>query len=302
MENRVSFFAAFAVALLYVGMAAAQEPAKPEAQLRFDQAQQQELADVSVVAPLDSVTFARPFVYKLNRKRVSEAKAYDAVTLWNVRRVGIKNRRMRLSDTTRCEKVRLLKFFIEKDSKKGAKPHLLGNVAGCMWGSVVRDEQTQSWRNVPHYISAYTLADEMDAARKAASEPLFKVPEEVWRQLSPDAVYVLDGEAVPSSVFFFAEGLILRTLEILTDPETMALYHTDKGVVRGDLYPGGRLPLVVLNNEPSTVDVWLKMCRAGAFSMDSAVPLRYFYMLPVEAVRTYGKRGMYGAICIDVVR
>ena len=47
--------------------------------------------------------------------------------------------------------------------------------------------------------------------------------------------------------------------------------------------------------------MWLKMCRADAFSVSADVPMHYFYMLPVEAVQTYGVRGKYGAICIDIV-
>lgn len=43
------------------------------------------------------------------------------------------------------------------------------------------------------------------------------------------------------------------------------------------------------------------MCRADAFSVSADVPMHYFYMLPVEAVQTYGVRGKYGAICIDIV-
>lgn len=33
------------------------------------------------------------------------------------------------------------------------------------------------------------------------------------------------------------------------------------------------------------------MCRADAFSVSADVPMHYFYMLPVEAVQTYGVRG-----------
>lgn len=113
------------VALLGAAMAvhgvSAQEPQKHEAELRFDQAQREELADEP--SPAVTAGFAaagRPFAYKLNRKRTSEAVAYDAVTLWNVRKVKIRDRRMKLSDSTRREKVRLLKFFIERDRKKGA--------------------------------------------------------------------------------------------------------------------------------------------------------------------------------------
>ena len=129
---------------------------------------------------------------------------------------------------------------------------------------------------------------------------LFKVPKELWRTLPPDAVYLLDGERVPGSIFQFIDGLILRTLEIYTDTATMARCGAGRGVVIGDIYPD-RVPLVVFNGAFSSIESWLKMCRADAFSVSADVPMHYFYMLPVEAVQTYGVRGKYGAICIDIV-
>ena len=235
------------VALLGAAMAvhgvSAQEPQKHEAELRFDQAQREELADEP--SPAVTAGFAaagRPFAYKLNRKRTSEAVAYDAVTLWNVRKVKIRDRRMKLSDSTRREKVRLLKFFIERDRKKGARPHLLGNVAGYTWSNAVYDEAARTWRTVPKHIATYTLRDEYDSVRRSGGDvSMFKVPEELWRRLSPKAVYMLDGVRVPGSVFQFIDGLFLRTLEVHTDRGTMARYDTDQGVVIGDVYPD-RIP------------------------------------------------------------
>ncbi len=151
------------------------------------------------------------------------------------------------------------------------------------------------------HIAAYTLRDEYDSVRRAGGElSLFKVPKELWRTLPPDAVYLLDGERVPGSSFQFIDGLILRTLEIYTDSATMARYGAGRGVVIGDIYPD-RVPLVVFNGAFSSIESWLKMCRADAFSVSADVPMHYFYMLPVEAVQTYGVRGKYGAICIDIV-
>lgn len=120
----------------------------------------------------DSLAAARPFAYKLNRRRTTEAAAYDAVTLWNVRKVKAKNRRMRLSDTTRREKVRLLKFFTERNRKKGVRPHLLGNVAGYTWADDVYDEPGHKWRSAPKHIAAYTLRDEYDSVRRARRRAL----------------------------------------------------------------------------------------------------------------------------------
>lgn len=301
MKNVFIRTAALAGACMAIAGVSAQEPQKPEAQLRFDQAQREEVADQAPYSDLAAAAAGRPFAYKLNRKRTTEAVAYDAVTLWNVRKVRVKNRRMRLSDTTRREKVRLLKFFTERSRKKGARPHLLGNVAGYNWfGGEQYDPKSRKMRYVPKYIGSYTLRDEYEAARKAlGNELMFKVPDELWRELSDKAVYELDGVRVPGSIFQFIDGLVLRTLEIHTDDETMARYGTDQGVVIGDIYPDRR-PLVIFDGEFSTLESWLKICHTNAFSMAAAVPMRYFYMLPVEAVQKYGRPGKYGAICIEL--
>lgn len=302
MKNVFIRSAALAGACMVMFGASAQEPQKPEAQLRFDQAQREEVADDTPYSALNAGFAAdgRPFAYKLNRKRTTEAVAYDAVTLWNVRKVRIKNRRMRLPDSTRREKVRLLKFFTERDRKKGARPHLLGNVAGYNWfGGDRYDPETRKMRHVQKYIGSYTLRDEYEAARKTlGKELMFKVPDGLWHELSDKAVYELDGVRVPGSIFQFIDGLVLRTLEIHTDDETMARYGTDQGVVIGDIYPDRR-PLVIFNGDFSTLESWLELCHTNAFSMAAATPMRYFYMLPVEAVQNYGLPGKYGAIYIE---
>lgn len=209
----------------------------------------------------DSSAAARPFAYKLNRRRTTEAAAYDAVTLWNVRKVKAKNRRMRLSDTTRREKVRLLKFFTERNRKKGVRPHLLGNVAGYTWADGVYDEPGHKWRSTPKHIAAYTLRDEYDSVRRARRRGLHvQGSQGTLADVAADAVYLLDGERVPGSIFQFIDGLILRTLEIYTDTATMARCGAGRGVVIGDIYPD-RVPLVVFNGAFSSIESWLKMCR-----------------------------------------
>lgn len=182
------------------------------------------------------------------------------------------------------------------------RPHLLGNVAGYTWAD---DVYETSPTQVAQRPKAYRRLHAARRIRFGAPGPggelsLFKVPKELWRTLPPDAVYLLDGERVPGSSFQFIDGLILRTLEIYTDSATMARYGAGRGVVIGDIYPD-RVPLVVFNGAFSSIESWLKMCRADAFSVSADVPMHYFYMLPVEAVQTYGVRGKYGAICIDIV-
>lgn len=154
------------------GEVAAQEPLRQGPQeegvvLRFDEARRDTLADVlsateeTPAGPLPG----GPFAYKLNRRRVTREEAYGRVTLWNVRRVRVKNRRMRLADTTRRERVRLLKFFVERDRRKGVRPHLQGNVAGYRWSATSLEGARQRRQAV--HIRTYTLRAEYDSLRRA---------------------------------------------------------------------------------------------------------------------------------------
>lgn len=282
----------FSVAgLFFLGPVAAQEPNRPQAVLRFDAARTVELDDIATsVSAAD--TAALPFVCKLNRRRVTEAEAYDAVTLWNVRRVRVKNRRMRLSDSTQCEKVRLLKFFIERNRKKGARPHLLGNVAGYSWSSAVYENGR--WHDASPSIRRYVLRRETDSLRAACGGQLpVRVPDELWHELPRPVRYVLDGRQVHGAIFQFIDGLILRTLDVVEGA-------TDDGIplVVGTTYPD-RVPLVVFDGTITNVGAWLEMCSADLFAFTSDVPMHYYYMLPLEAVECFGPQGLYGAICIE---
>ena len=153
------------------GEVAAQEPLRQGPQeegvvLRFDEARRDTLADVlSATEETLPAAAGRPFAYKLNRRRVTREEAYGRVTLWNVRRVRVKNRRMRLADTTRRERVRLLKFFVERDRRKGVRPHLQGNVAGYRWSATSLEGARQRRQAV--HIRTYTLRAEYDSLRRA---------------------------------------------------------------------------------------------------------------------------------------
>lgn len=72
-------------------------------------------------------------------------------------------------------------------------------------------------------------------------------------------------------------------------------------VVSGTTYPD-REPLVFFCDAPSSIKAWLAMELSGAFQDSAEVEMSYYYMLPVEAVQLFGERGLYGAICIDIVR
>lgn len=284
------------------GSAAAQQSPQQLPQdrvrLRFDEVRRDTLADAPSATTANRLPAAgRPFVYKLNRSRARGEEAYEQVTLWNVRRVRVKNRRMRLSDTTRREKVRLLKFFIERDRRKGARPHLQGNVAGYTWSATSLEGARRRKRAV--HIRTYTLRAEYDSLRRAGGiDRSGRVPDALWHTLSPDARYVLDGVEVPGRVFQFADGLILRSLDIFPDSSKTA---DGRALVAGRTY-ADRAPLVLIDGAPSTVGEWLRMCRANVFSLEAEVPMYYYYLLPVEAVETFGRRGKFGAICIESTR
>ena len=298
----------------------AQEPERLEAVLRFDRAQRDTVADVSVATlPAVADTSSR-IACKLNRRRAGFVEAYDAVTLWNVRRVKVKTRRMRLSDTTGREQVRLLKFFTERNRRKGVRPHLVGNAAGYTWtgGGERRDPQTGEWQTEPSRINTYSLRADYDSLRRV--EGYVQVswkPGGIWRGLPADAVYLLDDRPVPGSVLRFIEGLTLRRLDIWNPTDGAeaaaraacvldslggafqpAAGAAPRAVVVGETYPD-RVPLVVLGGRFSTVDAWLAMCRSNAFSTNASVPMHYYYILPAEAVQLFGPRGRYGAVCID---
>ena len=265
--------------------------------LRFDEARRDTLADVlSATEETLPAAAGRPFAYKLNRRRVTREEAYGRVTLWNVRRVRVKNRRMRLADTTRRERVRLLKFFVERDRRKGVRPHLQGNVAGYRWSATSLEGARQRRQAV--HIRTYTLRAEYDSLRRAGGiDRSGRIPDGLWHPLPHDARYLLDGIEVPGRVFQFIDGLILRSLDIRTDSATI----DGRPLVVGRTY-ADRAPLVVIDGMPSDVGEWLRMCRANVFSLEAEVPMYYYYLLPVEAVETFGRRGRFGAVCIEPAR
>ena len=262
------------------GEVAAQEPLRQGPQeegvvLRFDEARRDTLADVpSATAETLPAAAGRPFAYKLNRRRVTREEAYGRVTLWNVRRVRVKNRRMRLADTTRRERVRLLKFFVERDRRKGVRPHLQGNVAGYRWSATSLEGARQRRQAV--HIRTYTLRAEYDSLRRAGGiDRSGRIPDGLWHPLPHDA----------------------RSLDIRTDSATI----DGRPLVVGRTY-ADRAPLVVIDGMPSDVGEWLRMCRANVFSLEAEVPMYYYYLLPVEAVETFGRRGRFGAVCIEPAR
>lgn len=271
---------------------------QPEAVLRFDQARKEELADRAPDRAADSAVAAarvRPLVFKLNRRWVTEEQAYDAVTLWNVRRVKDRLRRKRPEKGCRREKVRLLKFFIERDGRKGARPHLLGNVAGYNWTTGRYDPKDAKWHETPLHIGAYTLRTEMDSLRRAGVDvtSFYVTPQEFIYTVPVGSTYLLDGVRVAPEIFRLIDGLTLRTLDIRDDAE-------GRPVVTGDTYPD-RVPLVFLSGERAEIGTWMRLGEARAYEMDAGTPLHYYYMLPVEAVELYGPEGRFGAIHIDMV-
>lgn len=304
MKRLLSFFFVFSSVSFFEVVAQSPEPT---AVLRFDEMRGEELPDSIAAhstsdAGLCAPDSRLPVVCKLNRRRVPFAVAYDEVTLWNVRRARVKRRCMRLSDSTRREPIRLLKFFVERSCRKGARPHLLGNVAGYAWSSWCYDSVAGRWCEAPTHISAYTLRADYDSVRRAGGDlSLFRVPDELWHPLSPDTRYLLDGQEVSGDVLRVLDGLVLRTLDVVDSPDGgPADSRKPRKQVVGTTYPE-RVPLVMFGGQCIGIADWLRMCRLGFFRSSAAVPMRFFYMLPAEAVSLYGPEGRYGAICIDPV-
>ena len=167
-------------------------------------------------------------------------------------------------------------------------------------------------------MNTYSLRVDYDSLRRRVGYVQVSwEPEGIWRGLPKDAVYLLDGKFVPGAVLRFIEGLTLRRLDVWNPADGVeaaarasALLDSLKGVVPpsaaarravvvGETYPE-RVPLVLLDGHFTTVDAWLAMCQANAFSTSAEVPMYYYYILPAEAVRLYGPRGRYGAVYIDL--
>ncbi|WP_308502843.1 hypothetical protein [uncultured Alistipes sp.] len=308
--------------------------------LRFDEAQREEMAAPEEADLPQGADTSSRVICKVNHRRRSFLEAYDAVTLWNVKRVKVRHRRKRLTDTTRREEVKLLKFFIERNRRKGERPHLEGNVAGYNWDRTNLDGVERL------YIDTYTLRRDYDSVRRIGGDlSVFSKPSAMWHKLSPRAIYVLNGQRVDPMTFRFIDGLILRTLNIddptlstsaasvsplssvtppsVTVPSSPASVPSSPAsasvpsspasaavpsaplrkepVVSGTTYPD-REPLVFFCDAPSSIKAWLAMGLSGAFQGSAEVEMSYYYMLPVEAVQLFGERGLYGAICIDIVR
>lgn len=308
--------------------------------LRFDEAQREEMAAPEEADLPQGADTSSRVICKVNHRRRSFLEAYDAVTLWNVKRVKVRHRRKRLTDTTRREEVKLLKFFIERNRRKGERPHLEGNVAGYNWDRTNLDGVERL------HIDTYTLRRDYDSVRRIGGDlSVFSKPSAMWHKLSPRAIYVLNGQRVDPMTFRFIDGLILRTLNIddptlstsaasvsplssvtppsVTVPSSPASVPSSPAsasvpsspasaavpsaplrkepVVSGTTYPD-REPLVFFCDAPSSIKAWLAMGLSGAFQGSAEVEMSYYYMLPVEAVQLFGERGLYGAICIDIVR
>ena len=178
--------------------------------------------------------------------------------------------------------------------------HLSGNAAGYNKWSSSRHVKVRS-EPLPTHISFSILREEYDSLRRIGGfGPDSRVPDELWRELSSEARYVLDRAFVSGTVFSFIDGLILRMLDLFDDPQHVSEVVYPHGVVTEET-SSDRMPSVVIGKEISDLRTWLRMCRSGTFWLSANVPMSY-YMLPVEAAITFSGRGKFGAICIESVR
>lgn len=76
-------------------------------ELRFDEAQREEMAAPEETDLPQGADTSSRVICKVNHRRRTFLEAYDVVTLWNVKRVKVRHRRRRLSDTTRREEVKM---------------------------------------------------------------------------------------------------------------------------------------------------------------------------------------------------
>lgn len=277
-------------ALLAVGAVRAQDE-KPGVEFRFrtDQAVTEQADDLPEEWN-DVPAQGRLFGYMLDGKPVSRIEADNSLTLWNVSSVRSHRCRRRLRHAPHGKRIEttLLRFR----TRSRTRPHLKGNIAGYRWDY---GEKGPAGRG-PVRITHYVLYSDYDSIRRIHGGKYTAIPPAEWRSLPARTIYVLDGKVVRSDVMMFIEGLILQSLELKTD-DTALRYGGRRGdpVVMGRIYPDRR-PLVLLDGDPLPLEKWLEMCRGDVITMESGI--NYFYMLPLEAVERYGKKGKYGVIYV----
>ena len=123
--------------------------------------------------------------YRVNGKAMTENEADIRVRPWNVRSI-----RSRRRDDGAVE--------LRMRAGKLTRKYLKGNISGVRWDS--------RWINdydMQRYISSYIRHSDYDSIRRAEGieKGKFFYPEERhWRQLSPDAVYVLNGSRIDCGI------------------------------------------------------------------------------------------------------
>ena len=150
------------------------------------------------------------------------------------------------------------------------------------------------------YISTYVRREGESIRRAEGIEKgKFFYPEERhWRQLSPDAVYVLNGRRIDGGILVYLEGSLLQKIDLQYRRRDVRRFgvEAENGVIRARTFHCRR-PLILIDGEPARLKRWLAMCNVETINMET--PVNYRMLSPIDAYKRYGRRGKYGVLYVS---
>lgn len=239
------------------------------------------VADDGISEALVEVSEAE-YAYVVNGREMSENEADMRVRPWNVRSIRSHEEDGRILLRIRAGEM--------------TRQYLKGNVCGIRWDSRRLDDGSTR-----RYISSYILHSDYDSIRRAEGCPKDKVfvPEERhWRQLSPDAVYILNGRRVDGGILIYLEGTLLQKVDLQYRRRDVRRFGAEagKGVIRARTFRSHR-PLILIDGKRARLKQWLAMCNIETINMQT--PVNYRALSPIDAYKRYGRRAKYGALYIS---
>lgn len=221
--------------------------------------------------------------YRVNGKAMTENEADIRVRPWNVRSI-----RSRRTDDGVVE--------LRMRAGKLTRKYLKGNISGVRWDSRWINEY-----DMQRYISSYIRHSDYDSIRRAEGieKGKFFYPEERhWRQLSPDAVYVLNGRRIDGGILVYLEGSLLQKIDLQYRRRDVRRFgaEAENGVIRARTFHCRR-PLILIDGEPARLKRWLAMCNVETINMET--PVNYRMLSPIDAYKRYGRRGKYGVLYVS---
>lgn len=192
--------------------------------------------------------------YRVNGKMMTENEADIRVRPWNVRSI-----RSRRRDDGAVE--------LRMRAGKLTRKYLKGNISGVRWDSRWINEY-----DMQRYISSYIRHSDYDSIRRAEGieKGKFFYPEERhWRQLSPDAVYVLNGRRIDGGILVYLEGSLLQKIDLQYRRRDVRRFgaEAENGVIRARTFHCRR-PLILIDGEPARLKRWLAMCNVETINID----------------------------------